>query len=59
MEDVSRDEFKELEFVNSEEIESMGKEVSLVVSVEEEGKRSFKGLNNRLKLVWLGRLLAQ
>lgn len=67
MEDVSRDEFKELEFVSSEEIESMGKEISLLVSAEEEGKCSFQGLKNQLKLVsakcflrvWLGRLLAK
>lgn len=65
-EDASTDEFKELEFVSSE-IESIGKEVSLLVSAGEKGKRSFKGLKNRLKLVsakcflrvWLGRLLAQ
>lgn len=67
IEDVSRDEFKGLEFVSSEEIESMGKEVSLLVSVEEEGKGSFQGLKNQLRLVsakcflrvWLCRLLAQ
>lgn len=67
MEDVSRDEFKGLELVSSEEIERMGKEVSLLASVEEEGKGSFKGLKNQLELVsarcflrvWLCRLLAQ
>lgn len=67
MEDVSGDEFKGLEFVSSEEMESMGKEVALLVSKEVAGKRSFKGLRNQLKLVfakcflrvWLCRLLAQ
>lgn len=67
MEDVSRDEFKGLESASSEEIESMGKEVSLLASAVEEGKGSFKGLKNQLKLVsakcflrvWLSRLLAQ
>lgn len=67
MENVSADEFKGLEFVSSEEIESMGKEVALLVSQEVEGKRSFKGLRNQLKLifskcflrVWLCRLVAQ
>lgn len=67
MEDVPGDEVKGLEFVSSEEIESMGKEVSLLVSTEEERKHSFKGLKKQLKLVfakcflrvWLRRLLAQ
>lgn len=67
MEDVSGDEFKGLEFVSSEEIENVGKEVALLASKEVEGKRSFKGLRNQLKLmfarcflrVWLCRLLAQ
>lgn len=65
MEDVSRDEFKGVEFVRSEEIESVGKEVSLLA--EAEGKRSFKGLKKQLRLVcansflrvWLCRLVAQ
>lgn len=67
MENVSADEFKGLEFVSSEEIESMGKEVALLASKEVEGKRSFKCLRNQLKLmfakcflrVWLCRLVAQ
>lgn len=67
MEDASADEFKGLEFVSSEEIESMSKEVALLASKEAAGKRSFKGLRNQLKLmfakcflrVWLCRLLAQ
>lgn len=67
MGDASRDESKGLEFVSVEEIERMEEEVSLLVSAEEEGKCSFKGLKNRLKLVsakcflrvWLRRLLAQ
>lgn len=67
MEDVNGDDFKGLEFVSTEEIESMGKEVALLASKEAEGKRSFKGLRNQLKLtfarcflrVWLCRLLAQ
>lgn len=67
MEDVGGDEFKGLEFVSAEEMESMGKEVALLVSTEAEGKRSFKGLRNQLKFmfakcflrVWLCRLLAQ
>lgn len=67
MEDVSKDQFKGFEFVSSEEIESMGKEVTLLVSKEQEGKHSFKGLKNQLKLVfskcflrvWLCRLLTR
>lgn len=67
MEDVSREEFKGSDLVSSEEIESMGEEVSLLVSAGEEGKGSCKGLINQLKSVsakcflrvWLCRLLAQ
>lgn len=67
MEDVSKDEFKGFEFVSCEEIESMGKEVALLVCKEHQGKHSFKGLKNQLKLVyskcflrvWLCRLLTR
>lgn len=67
MEDVSKDEFKGFEFVSCEEIESMGQEVTLLVSKEPKGKHSFKGLKNQLKLVfskcflrvWLCRLLTR
>lgn len=67
MEDVGADEFKELELVSSEEIERVEKEVALLASKEAEGKRSFKGLRNQLKVMfakgflqaWLCRLLAQ
>lgn len=66
-EEVSGEDLKQLEFVSSEEMEKVGKEVALLVSKEAEGKRSFKGLRNQLKLVfaecflrvWLCRLLAQ